>query len=51
MDDQLFNIIGKLYVEALNCQKVIELLQNRLSDRDKEIQELRNKTDQILNDK
>jgi hypothetical protein len=42
MEDQLFTIIGRLYVEALNCQKVIELLQNRLSDKDKEIQDLKN---------
>ena len=30
MDDQLFTLIGRLYVEVLNSQKVIELLQNNL---------------------
>jgi hypothetical protein len=41
MEEQLFTIIGKLYVEALNSQRVAELLQNKLKDKDAEIQDLK----------
>ena len=50
MDDQLFTIIGKLYVEALNGQKVIELLQNRIKEKDEQIQELKIKQQNSVNE-
>lgn len=44
--EQLFNIIGKLYADIVNAQKIIEILQQKLQDKDKEIIELtgKNKT-------
>jgi hypothetical protein len=50
MDDQLFTIIGKLYVEALNSQKIVELLQNRIQEKDEVIQELKNKQQNSVNE-
>ena len=32
--EDLFNIIGKLYVDVYNSQKVIEILQKQLKDKD-----------------
>jgi hypothetical protein len=39
--EELFNIIGKLYVDIYNTQKIIELLQTQLKDKDREISELK----------
>lgn len=39
--EDLFNIIGKLYVEIYNTQKVLEMLQKQLKDKDSEILELK----------
>jgi hypothetical protein len=39
--DELFNIIGKLYVDLYNMQKVIEILQKQVKDKDLEIQNLK----------
>lgn len=39
--DELFNIIGKLYVDIYNTQKYIEILQKQISDKDKEIKDLK----------
>lgn len=39
--DEVFAIIGKLYVDAYNSQKVIELLQQQLKEKNTEIEELR----------
>ena len=50
MDDQLFTIIGKLYVEALNSQKIVELLQNRIQEKDQAIQELNNTQQNSVNE-
>lgn len=38
--EELFNIIGKLYVELYNMQKYIETLQKSIQDKDKKISEL-----------
>jgi hypothetical protein len=35
--EDLFNIIGKLYVDVYNSQKVIEILQKQLKDKENEI--------------
>ena len=50
MDDQLFTIIGKLYVEALNSQRVVELLQNRIQEKEEQIQELKDKQKNSVNE-
>jgi Tfp pilus assembly protein PilN len=39
--EELFNIIGKLYVDIYNTQKIIELLQTQLKEKDREISELK----------
>lgn len=38
--DDLFALIGKLYVDSYNSQKVIEILQQQVQDKDKQIEEL-----------
>lgn len=35
--EDLFNIIGKLYVDIYNSQKVIEILQKQLKDKENEV--------------
>jgi len=39
--EEIFNIIGRLYVDSYNSQKVIELLQQQIKDKDQEIDSLR----------
>lgn len=39
--EDLFNIIGKLYVDIYNTQKVLEMLQKQLRDKDAELIELK----------
>jgi hypothetical protein len=39
--DEIFTLIGKLYVDSYNSQKVIEILQQQIKDKDKELEELR----------
>lgn len=39
--EDLFNIIGKLYVDIYNIQKVIERLQQQLKEKDSEIIKLK----------
>lgn len=43
--EEIFNIIGKLYVDSYNSQKVIEILQQQVKDKDKEIEELKHLRD------
>lgn len=43
--DELFTHIGKLYVDVLNMQKYIELLQSQLKEKDKKIAEMRPQPD------
>ena len=45
--EELFNIIGKLYVEVINMQKFIELLQAQNKEKDKKIAELQNNASDI----
>lgn len=40
--DELFSVIGRLYVDIYNMQKYMEVLQNKLKDQEKEILTLRN---------
>lgn len=39
--EELFNIIGKLYVDIYNTQKLLEILQKQIQEKDKEIKELK----------
>jgi hypothetical protein len=39
--DELFTIIGKLYTDIYNAQKFIEVLQQQIQDKNKEILELK----------
>jgi hypothetical protein len=39
--EELFSIIGKLYVDIYNMQKLLEHLQNQLKDKDSEILKLK----------
>lgn len=40
--EELFNIIGKLYVDIYNTQKILEILQKQIKDKDQEIKDLKN---------
>ena len=40
--EDLFNIIGKLYVDIYNTQKVLEIIRQQLQDKDNEINSLKN---------
>lgn len=42
-DDGLFNIIGRLYSDMINAQRIIEHLQKQLQDKDREIIDLTGK--------
>lgn len=46
--DELFNIIGRLYADLYNTQRLIEVLQEQLKNKDKELSDLK-KT--LANDK
>jgi hypothetical protein len=39
--NELFNMIGRLYVDVYNSQKVIDILQQQLQMKDQEINELK----------
>jgi hypothetical protein len=39
--EDLFNMIGKLYVDVYNTQKIIEMLQKQLKEKDQELAELK----------
>lgn len=39
--EELFNIIGKMYVDMLNLQKVLDIYQKQIKDKDAEIASLK----------
>jgi hypothetical protein len=39
--EELFNIIGKLYVDIYNTQKVLDMLQKQIQEQDTEIARLK----------
>jgi hypothetical protein len=39
--DDLFSIIGKLYTDLYNTQKIIEILQSQIKEKDREILDLK----------
>lgn len=47
--DELFNIIGRLYVDIYNTQRVLEMMQEQLKNKDQELLEL--KKTKLSNDK
>lgn len=42
--DELFSIIGKLYVDVYNAQKYMESVHNKLKEKEAEIMSLKSKT-------
>lgn len=40
-NDELFNIIGRLYIDIYNTQKYIEVLQKQIQDKDNIIKDLK----------
>lgn len=38
--DQIFSLIGRLYTDAFTAQKLIEMLQKKLQEKEKELIEL-----------
>lgn len=49
--EELFNIIGKLYVDMYHAQKYIETMQAQLKEKDSEIINLKAKLNNISKDK
>jgi hypothetical protein len=43
MMDDLFLTIGRLYVDVVQAQKILETFQKKLQEKDQEIQELKKK--------
>jgi hypothetical protein len=43
--DDIFTIIGKLYVDVYNSQKIIDVLQQQIKDKDQEINRLQQPKD------
>lgn len=43
--DDIFAIIGKLYVDVYNSQKIIDVLQQQIKDKDQEINRLQRPKD------
>lgn len=39
--EELFNIIGKLYVDIYNSQKVLQMLKEQIKQQEQEIQQLK----------
>lgn len=48
--DELFNIIGKLYVDIYNTQKVLEMLQQQLRDKDQELQKMKSSLSEAVDE-
>lgn len=44
--EELFNIIGRLYVDIYNTQKYLEILQKQIQDKDTIIKDLKKVSDQ-----
>ena len=48
--DELFNIIGKLYVDINNAQKVLDIIRQQLQDKDNEIRKLKGDNSESLDE-
>jgi hypothetical protein len=40
-NEELFNMIGRLYVDIYNTQKYLEILQKQIQEKDQEIKDLK----------
>jgi len=40
-NDYIFTIVGKLYIDMVNAQKIIDMLQSKLKEKDAEIVSLK----------
>jgi hypothetical protein len=49
--EELFNVVGRLYVDILHAQKYVESMQNQLKDKDTEIILLKSKLVGLPKDK
>lgn len=49
--DELFNIIGKLYVDIYNSQRVLDMMRQQLQDKENEIQTLKSKQSDRLDER
>jgi hypothetical protein len=49
--EELYNIVGRLYVDILHAQKYVESIQNQLKDKDTEIILLKSKLVGLPKDK
>ena len=43
--EDIFSIVGKLYVDVYNTQKIIEILQQQIKEKDQEIYRLNQSKD------
>jgi hypothetical protein len=43
--DDIFTVIGKLYIDLFNSQKIIDVLQQQIKDKDQEILRLQQPKD------
>ena len=48
--DELFNIIGKLYVDIYNAQKVLDIMRQQLQDKENEIRKLQGDKSESLDE-
>jgi cell division protein FtsL len=48
--EELYSIIGKLYADIYQAQKYIDLLQNQIKEKDKQLSELRKTAKNNLNE-
>lgn len=48
--DELFNIIGKLYVDIYNTQKVLSMMKEQLLEKEKEIRNLKEEQSEGLDE-
>ena len=39
--EELFNIIGKLYVDIYNSQKVVQMLKDQIKQQEQELQQIK----------
>jgi hypothetical protein len=45
--EELFNIIGKLYVDIYNTQKVLEIMRQQLQDKENQIVNLKDNKESL----
>lgn len=48
--EELYTVIGKLYADIYQAQKYIDLLQNQIKEKDKQLSELRKNLKNDINE-